>query len=110
MQGRPVIRKTTAGWQICCQYKDGSTSWEKLSKLKECHPVHRTEVAIAQGIDHESTFNWWVKHVVKKRDRIIAKIRRQQTRYLKRSHKFGVELPKTVDQAYALDAKNGEQM
>ena len=31
----------------------------------------------------------------------------QQTRYLKRSHQFGIELPKTVEQAYALDARNG---
>ena len=34
----------------------------------------------------------------------------QQTRYLKRSHKFSIELPKTVDQAYALDAKNGNTL
>ena len=32
--GRPVMHKTTAGWQICCQWKDGYTSWEKLSELK----------------------------------------------------------------------------
>ena len=25
--------------QICCQWKDGTTSWEKLSELKEPHPV-----------------------------------------------------------------------
>ena len=43
----------------------------------------------------------------KKRDRIIVSIMKQQTRYLKRSHKFGVELPKTVEQTLALDAKNG---
>ena len=26
IQGRPVTHKTTAGWQTCCQWKDGSTS------------------------------------------------------------------------------------
>ena len=45
--------------------------------------------------------------MLKKIDRIIDSIRKQQTRYLKRSHTFGIELPKTVEQAYALDAKNG---
>ena len=34
-------------------------------------------------------------------------IRKQQTRYLKKSHKFGVELPKTVEHALALNTKNG---
>ena len=48
--------------------------------------------------------------MLKKRDRIIASIRRQQTRYLRRSHKFGIELPKTVEQALALDAKNGNTL
>ena len=28
--GRPVTCKTTVGWQIFCQWKDCSTSWEKL--------------------------------------------------------------------------------
>ena len=28
--GRPVTHKTTAGWQTCYQWKDGSTSWENL--------------------------------------------------------------------------------
>ena len=45
-----------------------------------------------------------VKHVVKKRDRIFASIKEWQTRYLKRRHKFGVELPKTVEEDLALDA------
>ena len=30
----------------------------------------------------------------------------RQTRYLKKRHKFGIELPKAVEQALALDAKN----
>ena len=51
-----------------------------------------------------------VKHVLKKGDRIIASIRKQQTRYLKRSHKFGIELSKTVEEALALDAKNGNSL
>ena len=31
--GRYFMRRTTAGWQLCIQWKDGSTSWEKLSEL-----------------------------------------------------------------------------
>ena len=106
MQGRPVTHKTTAGWQICSQWKGSSTSWEKLSESKESDPVQTAEFTVVQGIDHESALNWWVKHVLLKRDRIIACLREQQTRYLNRSHKVGIELPKTVEQAYILYAKN----
>ena len=78
-----------------------------MSELKESHQVQTAKFAFVPGNDHEPAFNWWVKHVLKKIDRIIASIRTQQTRYLKRSHKFCIELPKTVEEAYALDAKNG---
>ena len=47
VQGRSVTCKITAGWQICCQWKDGSTSWEKLSTLKK----------LIQCRQHEPTFN-----------------------------------------------------
>eukprot|EP00804_Cyclotella_cryptica_P003089 CCRYP_006074-RA/>CCRYP_006074-RA protein AED:0.29 eAED:0.04 QI:0/0/0/0.75/0.33/0.5/4/0/1079 len=58
VKGRPSLRRTTVGWLLCCQWKDGSTSWEKLSDLKESHPVQTAEYAVAQGIDHEPAFNW----------------------------------------------------
>ena len=37
--GRSLMHRTTARWPLCIQWKDGSTSWEKLSDLKESHPV-----------------------------------------------------------------------
>ena len=46
----------------------------------------------------------------KKRDSIIVSIRKWQTRYLKSSHKFGIELSKTVEKAYAPDDKNGNTL
>ena len=53
--GRPVNHKTSAGLQMCYQWKDSSTSWEKLSELKEFHPVQTAEFAVAHGIDHVPT-------------------------------------------------------
>ena len=73
--GRPITYKTNTGWQVFCQWKDGFTTWEKLSKLKESHPMQTVEFAVAQEIDHKPAFNWWIRHVLKKRDRIIASIR-----------------------------------
>ena len=48
--------------------------------------------------------------MIKKTDRIIAGIRKQQTRYFKRSLKLDTELSKTKEQAYALDTKNGNNL
>ena len=72
--------------------------------------MQTAEFAVAQGIDHKSVFNWCVKHVLKKRDRIIASIRKLETRYLKKGHKFGIELPMTIEQALALGAKIGNTL
>ena len=56
--GRTYKKRNTTGWQICCQWKDGLSSWEKLSDLKESHPLETAKYAMTMGIDHEPAFNW----------------------------------------------------
>ena len=48
---------------------------EKLSDMKESHPIKMAEYAVSQEIDHEAAFNWWVPHVLKKRERIISLVK-----------------------------------
>ena len=107
MNGRKYWRKTTAGWKLCVLWKDGSTSWERLADLKESYPIEVAEYAVAQGIDHEPAFGWWTPYVLKKRDRIIAAVNK---RYHKKTHKFGFEIPKTVERARAIDLENGNTL
>ena len=38
--GRSFMRRTTAGWHLCVQWKDNSTSWEKLSYLEKSHQLN----------------------------------------------------------------------
>jgi hypothetical protein len=38
---------------------------------------------------------------------IISLVRKHNPRYLKQTHKLGIELPKTINEALALDRKNG---
>ena len=49
--GRKQLKKTTKGWHLCVEWKDGTTSWEKLSLLKESNPVEVAEYDISAGID-----------------------------------------------------------
>ncbi|KAL7476932.1 hypothetical protein ACHAW6_002756, partial [Cyclotella cf. meneghiniana] len=90
-------------WELCCEWKDGNTSWQKLSDLKESHPLQVADFALAVGIADVPAFNWWVSWVLKKRDRIISLVKCRSARYHKRTHKFGIELPKSVEEAYAID-------
>ena len=47
---------------------------------------------------------------MKKHDQIISLVRKRTTRYYKRTHKFGIEVLKTVKEALALDRKNGNTL
>jgi hypothetical protein len=56
--GKTYLKRSTIGWQIFCQWKDSSTSWENLADLKESHPIETAKYAKILGIDHEPAFNW----------------------------------------------------
>ena len=65
------------------------------------------EYAKGNGIIDEPAFSWWAPRYLKEKRRILKKVK---SRYWKRTHKYGVEVPKTVAEAYALDRKNGNNL
>ena len=85
LRGRKHRKKTTKGWKLCVEWKDGTTTWVRLADLKESNPVEVAECAVARGIDEEPAFVWWVPCTLKRRERIIKAV---NSRYLKRTHKF----------------------
>ena len=107
VKGRKHVRQTTKGWHLCVRWKDGTTTWERLADLKESNPVEVAEYAVSQGVDHEPAFAWWVPHTLHKRNRIIAAVNK---RYHKRTHKFGIRIPKSVAEAKAIDKENGNTL
>jgi hypothetical protein len=110
MKGRPSKRRNTNGWRICCQWKDGSTTWGSLKDLKESHPLEMAEYTITQSIGHEPAFNWWVPQVLRLRKCIISLVKKQKMSYLKKNLKFGIEIPTLVDYALKIDKHNGNTL
>jgi hypothetical protein len=96
VNGKQHPRRTTKGWKLCIRWKDGTTSWETLAALKESNPVETAEYAVANKLVTEPAFNWWVTHVLRKRERIILKMK---TRYQRTEQKFKSVIPKTVREA-----------
>ena len=97
-------RRTTKGWKLLVSWKDGSSNWIPLKDLKESNPVEVAEYALVNKILEEPAFAWWARHVLKKRDRIIKKVK---SRYWDRTHKYGVLLPKSVEEALRIDRETG---
>ena len=102
-----VRKKTTKGWKLLVSWKGGSSDWVDLKDLKEAHPIELAEYAIANRLDEEPAFAWWVADALRSRNRIVSKVK---SRYWKTSHKFGIELPHSVEQAYDLDRRNGDDL
>ena len=100
-------RETTKGWEILIEWKDGSTNWVALQDVKESDPVQLAKFAISNRIAEEPAFAWWVPFVMKKRNRILAKV---MSKYWLRSHKFGIRIPKSVKESKEVDNQNGNTL
>ena len=99
---KPIV--TTKGWELYVKWKDQSTSWVRLKDLKESNPVELAEYAVANNIQSEPAFKWWVSYTIRKREAIISKV---NSRFTKKNVKFGIEVPSTVEEALELDRRNG---
>jgi hypothetical protein len=105
--GKKRRRETTKGWEILIHWKDGSTTWVSMKDIKGSYPVQLAEYATQRRIAGEPASVWWIRHVLQKRNRIIAKLK---TKYWVRTHKFGVKIPKTVKEAKLFNKENGNTL
>ena len=103
-KGKRIPKTTTKGWKLLCQWKDGSSDWIDLKHVKDSNPIELAEYAVANRIQEEPAFKWWVSETLRVRNRIIAKVK---NRYWKTSHKFGVRLPHSVQEALQIDKETG---
>ena len=97
---------TTNGWEVNIKWKDGSTTWNKLKYIKDSYPVQLAEYAVENRVLEEPAFTWWVKFVLRKRDRIISKTQRHWLN----THKYGIRVTRTVEEAIRIDKENGETL
>ena len=97
---------TTKGWQLQVQWENGETSWIALKDIKESNPVETAEYAVNKNIDDEPAFAWWVQSALKRRDVQVS----AASRRFKKNMKFGIEIPKTYEEAVALDRANGNTL
>ena len=105
--GRKSLRNTTKGCGFLCLWKDGGTTCSPLKDLKESNPVDIAEYVVGNRISEEAAFAWWVPYNLNKRDHIISKVK---ARLLKKSNKFGVEVPTSVEEGYKLSKNNNNTL
>jgi hypothetical protein len=82
-----VKKKTTAGWEVEIEWKDGTTSWLPMKEVKATNSVELAEYAVANRIDSEPAFDWWVKPTLKRKKRLI---KLSQKHHARTGYKFGI--------------------
>ena len=85
--GNIVPNKSTRGWYLLVGWKDGFSSWIHLKYLKAYNPVELAEYAAGNRLGIERAFKWWVREVIRRRNRIIANVK---AKYWCTTHKFGI--------------------
>ena len=78
-----------------------------LKDLKESNPIQVAEYAMENGLLPEPAFAWWCTHTLRHKERIIFKVK---GKYWLRTHKFGIKVPHSVEEAYKIDAENGDNL
>jgi hypothetical protein len=51
------------------------SNWAALKDMKHSYPIQVVEYAIANHIDDEPVFMWWVHQVIKRKDGMIFKVK-----------------------------------
>ena len=97
------MRQTTIGWELLFQWNDGSKKWIDLKLPKESNPVQVVDYAVSCDIDDEPAFGWWGPYTLRNRDVIIAGI---NSRVKQTTHKYGIKVPKYINEAIDIDIKN----
>ena len=77
-----------------------------LKDLRESNPVD-IAYATARGIQDELAFAWWVHWTLRKRDTLIASI---NSRVRKATHKYGIEIPTSVQHTKEIDTRNNNTL
>ena len=99
--------KTTKGWALLVKFKEGTTRWIDLKDAKQANPVMVANYAFARDLEDEPAFAWWVPYTLRKADAIVKSV---TSRITSKTHKYGIEVPRSFKEAMALDAKNGNDL
>jgi hypothetical protein len=101
---REVKKKNLSGWALEDEWCDGGTAWIELKTMKYSNAVEVAEYALVNQLSHEPAFDWWVHDVICRKKRLI---KLSQTRLLQPQYKYGICVPRNIEEAIKFDLENG---
>ena len=98
-------RETTKAVEVIIQCKYGIKTWVDLEDVKNYYSVQIAEYSVQFHIENNPVFLLWILNVLAKRNGIIGKMK---SKYWVCKHTFGINIPKTVQEAKASDEENDD--
>ena len=74
---------------------------------QKSYPIELDDFAQLHGINEESAFAWWIPYVERKRKSMISKLK---SKYWQITHKYGINIPKYVKEAYEFHEEDGNKL
>ena len=71
--GNKPPKKTTFGWELLPQMKEGLSKWVLLKDIKKSNPAELYTFEVENKTDHKPAFSWCVSFTLRKWNRIVSK-------------------------------------
>ena len=65
-----------------------------LKDIKETNPVERSEYVLANRLEKEPAFAWWIRTAIKRRDTIISKVSKRVMKKMNLEFTFQLRMKK----------------
>ena len=72
-KGSQLSEATCKGWKLLCYWKDEYSVWVDLQHSKNFNPIYAAEYAVANKIQDEPAFKWWVPETLQSQNQINGK-------------------------------------
>jgi Reverse transcriptase (RNA-dependent DNA polymerase) len=94
-------------WFFEVLWDNGLVTWESLQHMKRIDMTAVADYAVDNNLQGKEQFGGWVRTSTRCKQRIISKIMRRQSF---NQFKYGVELPRNMEEAIMLNRKNNNTL
>ena len=94
---------TSKGWRFLVTWKYVRKYCITSQDIKQSYSIKVAEYKKSKNIEDKTYFIWWVPYTPRKQDIVIMGV---SSIVKKKTHKYGIEMPNNVLDAYGLDRFN----
>ena len=100
-------QRNSGGWQLLIRWSNGEETWQTLNSIRSDSPLDVAKYARDHQLLDIKEFKWCNKILKRERRYVcLSKLRKGDGKRFK----FGIKIPKTVEEALAIDKENSNTL